>query len=736
MKFASKVLAVTLTHVVLASCLVQEGQSQVDTTAPLSALVAIGQEKGGDVTNFVKKKVDDFASGELDGYPFPLDPGVSPESVRTLKGLRSSVVVKWFDPLTSDTSANAPRYGANNDYVAYFGDGWDKNWDGSDIPGSAPQFNGSGKSGWIWVNHEYVSNDLPTETSAPTGQFLSLGKHLFGLGILHNDVTADVWSQADLDTFIKNYKRELGGSWFKITKDSSGNWSVDRSANAVRYDSTSNTLSRITSHNSYLPDQDDTGNPLPNGVVAGIAGDCSGAQTPWGTIFTGEENVQDFYGDLETAWDSNQKFVAGKGFDPGSNISPPYEASTASQFGRLSDPNGRHNRDTLGYLVEIDPGIAANKFYTSVKAGGDGKGHRKLGAIGRARWENATFVVDENRELIPDQPIVIYAGNDRRSGRLYKFVSKELYREGMSRGEIRALLDEGTLYVAHFAGLDNKTGNTILSGSTSVAPTQTVPGRGQWIDLSVNSKDVAPNASALGTPGKTVGDALKDLNWNGIGGFPTDDDVRRALFTAEAKIGVAELNRPEDLEWNPKDPSGTPRLYIAFTNHTGGTQLDQNGKLLKADVTDRRNDGDGEIWVLQETSLDHPAGAKSFTFFQVAKGTNAGKDKFEFSSPDNIMIDRNGGVWFGTDGNFGRTSSKAADCLYYLDLDPAHREGPMLFNVMLFNVTYGKAFRVACVPSDAEVTGPAFSSDQETIFLSVQHPGEDLRNITSFPQPR
>ncbi|MBM4256629.1 MAG: DUF839 domain-containing protein [Deltaproteobacteria bacterium] len=731
MKIASRVLAVMFTSAALMSFLVGEGLGQVDPKAPLSAVVAIGREKGGDVTTFVKKKVEDFAFGELDGFPLPLEPGADAELVRTMKGLRSNVVVKWFDPLTTDTSPSAPRFGANNDYVAYFGDGWDKNWKGSDIPGSAPQFNGSGKSGWLWVNHEYVSNDLPAATSAPTGQHLSLAKHLFGLGILNNDVTADVWTQTDLDTFTRNYKRQLGGSWLKITKDSSGNWSVDRGARALRYDSTSSTLSRITGYQTVLPDQDDTGTPLPAGVVAGIAGDCSGAQTPWGTIITAEENVQDYYGDLETAWDNNQKFVAGKGFDPGSNITFTNEASAASEFGRISDPNGRHNRDTLGYLVEIDPGTAPDKFYNSVKAGGDGKGHRKLGAVGRARWENATFVTDDKWELIPSQPIVMYAANDRRSGRFYKFVTKEVYRKGMSRGEIRALLDEGALYVAHFAGLDNRNGNTIISGSTSVAPTETARGSGRWIHLSVTSKDVAPNASALGSASKTVGDALRDVSWNGIGGFPTDDDVRRALFTAEAKIGVMELNRPEDLEWNPRDPSGTPRLYIAFTNHTGGTQLDQSGKLLKADVTDRRNDGNGGIWALQESTPDTPAGSKTFSFFQVAKGANGGRDNFEFAAPDNIMIDRKGGVWFGTDGNFGRTSGKAADCLYYLDLDLSHREGPMLFNV-----TFGKAFRVACVPSDAEVTGPAFSSDQETIFLAVQHPGEDLKNVSTFPQPR
>ena len=38
------------------------------------------------------------------------------------------------------------------------------------------------------------------------------------------------------------------------------------------------------------------------------------------------------------------------------------------------------------------------------------------------------------------------------------------------------------------------------------------------------------------------------MTWNGIGGFPTDNDVLGALFTAGNKIGVEELNRPEDIE--------------------------------------------------------------------------------------------------------------------------------------------------------------------------------------------
>ncbi|MEQ9165849.1 MAG: DUF839 domain-containing protein, partial [Fulvivirga sp.] len=46
----------------------------------------------------------------------------------------------------------------------------------------------------------------------------------------------------------------------------------------------------------------------------------------------------------------------------------------------------------------------------------------------------------------------------------------------------------------------------------------------------------------------------------------------------------------------------------------------------------------------------------------------------------------------------------------------------------------GQVIRVASAPRDAELTGPWFSPDGKTLFLSVQHPGEqtsDLVNPTS-----
>jgi hypothetical protein len=290
----------------------------------------------------------------------------------------------------------------------------------------------------------------------------------------------------------------------------------------------------------------------------------------------------------------------------------------------------------------------------------------------------------------------------------------------MTKAQVRALLDDGKLYAAHFAGLDNLTGTTLFA--TKQAPTEAQPGTGQWIELSVTSTQVAPNAAALGMPGATVGEALQSNSWNGLAGFPTNDDVRRALFTASAKIGIMELNRPEDVEWNPLDPSGTPRLYVAFTNHGRKTQLDQAGKLIDPAVHDmvsvKRDDSVGTIFAIQEQDPTNPGASLTFSYFQAWKGSK-GAGIWDAATPDNLLIDKSGGVWFGTDGNFG--VNKTADSIYYLDLDPKHRAG----QPGILTPTFGKPFRIVSAPSDAEATGPALSANMGTLFYSVQHPGEN-----------
>lgn len=700
------------------------GDPAQDMTRPLSSMVAVTLPEtvsfGGPlaatlpfpepahIPAYVKGLVQAHNDGNLPaGFEFPLA-ATATDTVRALPGLLHNVVVRWLEPLTFNDAVGQPRFGANCDYLAYFGDGWNSD------PSNPPQWNGSGQAGWVWSNHEYISNSFPTLTSAPSGQMLTFALWLREKGVLTNDVRSNVWTQADVDTFIRQAKTQLGGSWFRIVKDpASQEWHVARNVTAARrYDATSNTLCRLTTVLLNALDHDDLGTPLPAGVTAGIAGDCSGGQTPWGTILSCEENVQDYYGDLEACWSSGNAFVPGAGFDPGALIAFPFASETAtSEFGRISVASERHERDTLGYVVELDPGVAPSEYYGRTTPG---VGHRKMGAFGRARWENATFVTDGSGRLVDGQPIVIYAADDRRGGRIFKWVSAADYTDGMTKAQIRALLDTGSLYVAHFAGLSNANGRKLLAGN--VTPTEGAPGVGLWLRLSVGSTDVAPNAPTLGA-GVTIGAALTSTTWNGIGGFVNDNGVLKALFTACNKVGVMELNRPEDLEWNPNDPSGTPRLYVAFTNFNGRTCLDQNGVVNN---TTSRTDTLGAVWAMQEADPADPAASTTFSFFEVWAGSS-GSGAFQAANPDNLMIDRDGGVWFGTDGNYG--TNRHADALYYLDLTPG---SPSL----------GTAFRVAAGPSDSEATGPCLTPDMRSLFFNVQHPGEGSSVQSSWPQAR
>lgn len=709
-KLALKLLALLF---VTTPLLFVSGEATAQGNEPLSSMVAVtfvddngtGAENAAD---YVKALVDQYRNGSLPtNIQFPLA-NAGTDSVRALKGFNTNVVISWLDPLTWDSSAEGPRYGANNDYIAYFGEGWEE--------AGAPQFNGSPNEGWVWVNHEYISNDPPTATTAPTGQHAVFAQHLSDMGILTNEVTSDTWSEDDLATYTEWFKKQIGGSWFRIVKDQSNNeWTIDRSAANVRYDATSNTLANVVGLELDGLSSGDAGNPLPKGVVPGIMGDCSGGQTPWGTIFTAEENVQDYYGDAEACWSSKNAFVPEAGCNAGSPIELQTEASEDSLFGASPDPNDYQNRLYYGYLTEMDPGVDPSDYYQSVDAGGDGVGHRKMGAYGRIRWENATIVTDENWQLTAGQPIVLYGANDRRGGRIYKFVSSQPYEEGMSKEETRALLDQGTVYVAHFADLDNDTGYTV----DGEVPTESTSGQGRWLEMSLESEDVAPNAAALGEGDETVGEVLQDMEWNDIGGFESTNHVLQALFTAANKIGVMELNRPEDVEWNANDPSGTPRIYVAFTKHGRPNVLNDEGVIydpaVHAEESPVREDATGSIFAMQEANPANPAESNEFTFWASWVGTE-GTGPFDVANPDNLMLDADGGVWFGTDGNFGLNGT--ADALYYLDLNPANQSGA--------NPTYGLPFRVIAGPSDSEATGPAFNANMDTIFFNVQHPGETI----------
>ncbi len=638
---------------------------------------------------------------DVPGFPIEYEPGAG--SLRVVPQLQSQIDAAFLDSLTDDDSPSAPTWGANNDFNGFIGDGWEK--DGS------PYFAGSGVAGWMWTNFEYLSNDRANVGAAPTGQGRQLVTWLAENGVpdFQFDVTDSAqWTEERVDAYILWHKRAVGGALYRAEYDEVDGWAIDTSADNTRFDGTSATQFLVYGGIDIGVAQDDLGADLPPNVVPGTSSNCSGAVTPWGTFMSGEENVNFAYGEIESCWSSSNAFTGGP-CAPGAAIVWNTAPSGTSDYTRGTATNTRP--DYYSYIVEIDPEAQPGDAFDPIT----GDGHLKLGSFGRARWENTAFHVGENWDLVPGQPIVMYAGDDRRGGRIYKWVSSADYEDGMTKAEIRNLLGEGYLYVAHFADLDNSDdADTGARGGLTVGgslPSAASPGLGRWILMSVdNADDVAPNANGGDTT--TVGAALQDIEWNGMGGFADQQSVLVGLFSASNKIGVRELNRPEDLEWNPT----TGTLWIAFTNHDRPNALRDDGTLNIDDPGTpqdersdfARSDDLGAIFVLVEDDATDPGTSLDFTFHAAWQGSpDAGT--YDAANPDNIAIDSIGGVWFGTDGNF---AADKQDALYYLEAsdDP----------------TVSRAWRITTMPSDAENTGPMFTPDERSLFFSVQHPAEDL----------
>ena len=97
----------------------------------------------------------------------------------------------------------------------------------------------------------------------------------------------------------------------------------------------------------------------------------------------------------------------------------------------------------------------------------------------------------------------------------------------------------------------------------------------------------------------------------------------------------------------------------------------------------------------------------------------AGGESTGFACPDNMVFDKRGNLWMTCD-----MSDEAMHKPPYTSFG-----NNSLFFIPTAGKFAGKAYRVASAPVGAEFTGPCFSPDFETLFLSVQHPGEGTTDI-------
>jgi hypothetical protein len=291
---------------------------------------------------------------------------------------------------------------------------------------------------------------------------------------------------------------------------------------------------------------------------------------------------------------------------------------------------------------------------------------RKHTAMGRFKHEGANIRVDD------DGTVAAYMGDDEKFDYLYKFVAKRKYRAGKSAAARRhnlRLLTEGDLYVARFSGTQ-RTDNANL-------------GRGTWVPLTLNGESVVP-------------------------GMTTDEVLVFTRLAADI-MKATPMDRCEDVQPSLK----TGKVYVVCTNNdargtTGkpGTDaanprpINKNGHIIE--ITERQNAAAATTfeWNLFLVCGDE---GQAGTYFGGYDGPVA-----PISCPDNIAFDSKNNLWITTDGQ--PSSIKKADGLFRVPLSGAER---------------GHVVQFLAVPRGAETTGPVIHDKDGSVFVAVQHPGED-----------
>ncbi|MAS51847.1 MAG: alkaline phosphatase [Flavobacteriales bacterium] len=181
--------------------------------------------------------------------------------------------------------------------------------------------------------------------------------------------------------------------------------------------------------------------------------------------------------------------------------------------------------------------------------------------------------------------------------------------------------------------------------------------------------------------------------------FKDQTEVLIRAREASKLLGATELNRPEDIEIDPV----TGNIFVALTNNK--SKEDYHGSILK----------------IEEANGNHDSANFSSSIYM------AGGEENGFSCPDNLAFDLSGNLWMTTDMSGNSMNNEDGPYMPF--------KNNSLFVIPRYGNDAGKVIRVASAPRDAELTGPCFSPDGKTLFLSVQHPGEqttDINNPTSL----
>lgn len=457
-----------------------------------------------------------------------------------------------------------------------------------------------------------------------------------------------------------------------------------------------------------------------NGTAGrGTINNCANGITGWATNLTCEENWAGYFRRVSTdnAARSVREVTALQRYGVTSAIGN-YAWSTvasadtmftrwnASVTGASATADFRNEPNQFGWVVEIDPYDPAST-------------PRKRTALGRFGHEGAFT------RAVSGQKLGVYMGDDARREYLYKFVSAATWDAADANVSNRLAvgdkyLDNGTLYVAKF----------------------NADGSGQWLPLVFGA---VPNRPASGsTPAYVFADQA--------------DILVNARLAADA-LGATPMDRPE---WTAGNPV-TGEIYLTLTNNNAagrplsGTDAanprhynDPKG----ASNTAQYGNPNGHIVRLRETGDTTAATTFKWDIYLFgadstdADATNVNisglTNDNDFSSPDGLYFARatnpagqvNPLLWIQTDDG---AMTDRTNCMMLAAL-PGHVSDGGAKTITNKDSTGATATQATIVgaaasaatlrrflvgPVQCEITGVDMTPDGRTLFVGIQHPGEE-----------
>lgn len=594
-------------------------------------------------------------------------------------GFVHDVIAAWGDPLGNS------RFGYNNDYLSFIKDPHAKGLEGF----LTINFEYISPATWMQTFQEVIGSKLPFEETIE-------GLRSFGKGFL--DASAlpksdplkqkirQICREALIDQGIgiikiRQTERTSGGRWVRESCPQERRITGLSGLEDGHFLSSTGPAQSIFKKRSGMGYIDGLGDR-----IIGTLANCAGGTTPWGTVLSAEENFQvqvpepvfadgTSYPPSELSFSINSRVLYGQG-----NV-----------FGLVGNK--------YGWIVEVDPSNPLD----------DGTKHTWLG---RFRHEAVGIRVEADKQL------AFYSGCDRSGGHLYKFVSSDRVRLRTDKRNSQ-LLKRGMLYAAQFK--EDGTGRWLaLAPSTPVDPTspETLVGGALFLPQREAGKEAYFKAvkSAQVHAFKDRFRTLSDL-------YVGNDEERQGAILIDAHLaanaaGATCTARPEDT-----DIAADGSLYIAFTS---GVSSDDGGpdKRIFCGPQGEESYEFGFVMRLREDH-DDPA-AMTFTWKMVALGGEPANGGAGFANPDNLMIDSGNNLWVVTDM---ATQNGAGHITDNDKVKSTLTEMGVFGNNAIFVMpTKGefasKAYLLAIGPMECELSGPFLAPNEDTLFLSVQHPGE------------